>query len=227
MIFHVFGSPSSLDCDVLVFVDVLPTLEESKARAAELVPEIRTQLGTDKKLNLNFAVLLEGVIAQTLKGIPDETNNAVLATYSFHTQCHALAITHAVSRNRRAKFERVARIILSLYSRTPHREAVKRSLSGDFAAKCAMLVRLPLYVVVDFGKNGTPENVYKSIAFQLGQAVALAENIELYTKEEIAEAFPFLGQALRREPLSQGDLMGLDALKDSFLDYCFLISDAS
>ena len=217
MIFHVFGSPSSLDCDIVVFVDTLPSLEEGKALAAELAPQILTQLGTNKKLNLNFAVLRDGIIVETLKGIPDETNNAVLATYGFHTQCHPLAIAHAVSRDRRAKFERVARIVLSLYSRTPHRESVKRALSGDFAAKCAMLHELDLSVPVDFGKNGAPEDVYKSIAFQLGQAVALGQGIELYTKEALISHFPTLGPALRREPLTALDRQALEALKRHFL----------
>ncbi|WP_309716212.1 hypothetical protein [Armatimonas sp.] len=219
MIFHVFGSPSSLDCDIVVFVDTLPSLEEGKALAAELAPQILTQLGTGKKLNLNFAVLHDGIIVETLKGIPDETNNAVLATYGFHTQCYPLAIAHAVSRDRRAKFERAARIVLSLYSRTPQRESVKRALNGDFAAKCTMLAALDLSVSTDFGKNGAPEDVYKSIAFQLGQAIALAEGIEFYTKEAIVEHFPRLRPALQREPQTETDRQALETLKAQFLKY--------
>ena len=57
MVFHVFGSPSSLDCDVLVFAPIRPALEESKVLATTLTLEIVAQVGTDKKLNLNFAVL--------------------------------------------------------------------------------------------------------------------------------------------------------------------------
>ena len=217
MVFHVFGSPSSLDCDVLVSAPILPALEESKVLATTLTPEIMAQLGTDKKLNVNFAVLRDGVIVETLKGIPDETNNAVLTTYSFHSQLYPLTITHAVPRDLDAKCQRAARIVLSLYSRTPHREFVKRALGGDFADKCAMLAALDLATPVDFGRNGAPEDVYKSIAFQLGQAVALAEGIELYTKEALATHFPQLGPALRREPLTATDHQALEELKRQFL----------
>lgn len=217
MIFHVFGSPSSVDCDVVVFVDTLPTLEEGKALAAQLTPELAAQLGTDKKLNLNFAVLHEGVIVATLKGLPDETNNAALATYGFHPQLHPLAITRPVPRDLDAKRQRAARIVLSLYSRTPQREAIKRALSGDFAAKCAMLEALDLAEPMDFGKNGTPKDVVKSIAFQLGQAVALAEGVELYTKEALIAHFPELGPALRREPLTPTGRHALELLKRRFL----------
>lgn len=221
MVFHVFGSPSSLDCDVLVFAPILPSLEESKVLAAILSPEIVAQLGTDKKLNVNFAVLREGVVSEALKGIPDETNNAVLATYGFHSQPYPLTITHAVPRDLDAKCQRAARIVLSLYSRTPHRESVKRALGGDFADKCAMLTELNLATPVDFGRNGAPEDIYKSIAFQLGQAVALAEGIELYTKEALIEHFPALGPALRREPLTPTDQQALETLKRRFLSAGF------
>ncbi|MBB6053113.1 hypothetical protein [Armatimonas rosea] len=217
MVFHVFGSPSSVDCDIVVFVDALPTLEDSKALAAQLAPELAAQLGTDKKLNVNFAVLHEGVITETLKGLPDETNNAALATYGFHPQPHPLAIARPVPRDLDAKRQRAARIVLSLYSRTPQREAVKRALSGDFVQRCAMLEVLDLAEPVDFGKNGTPEDIAKSIAFQLGQAVALSEGVELYTKEALAAHFPALAPALRREPLTPPDRQALEQLKRRFL----------
>lgn len=217
MIFHVFGSPSSVDCDVVVFVDALPTLEDGKTLATQLGPELAAQLSTDKKLNFNFAVLHEGVIVATLKGLPDETNNAALATYGFHPQPHPLAIARPVPRDLDAKRQRAARIVLSLYSRTPQREAIKRALSGDFPAKCARLDALDLAEPVDFGKNGAPENVAKSIAFQLGQAVALSEGVELYTKEALATHFPELAPALRREPLTPTGRQALEQLKRRFL----------
>lgn len=217
MVFHVFGSPSSVDCDVVVFVDALPALEEGKLLSGQLAPELATQLSTDKKLNINFAVLHAGVIIETLKGLPDETNNATLATYGYHSQPHPLAIARPVPRDLDAKRQRAARIVLSLYSRTPQREAIKRALSGDFAAKCAMLESLDLTEPVDFGKNGAPEDIYKSIGFQLGQPVALAEGVELYTKEALIAHFPALGPVLRREPVTRSELLGLEALKDDFL----------
>ena len=126
-IFHIFGSASSIDRDVLVFVDTLPTLEASKLLAAQLAPTIQAHFEEVKKSNINFGILRDGVIIETLKGIPDETNNAVLATYGFHSQPYPLAITHRVSRDLHAKYQRTARVILSFYSRTPHREGDRGS----------------------------------------------------------------------------------------------------
>jgi hypothetical protein len=220
-IFHVFGSPSSIDRDILVFVDTLPTLEESKIIAADLVPIIQTYFEDAKKPNINFGILDDGIVVETLKGIADETNNAILATYDFHIQPYPLAITRPVSRDLPAKYQRTARVILSLYSRTNHRQAVKQALRGDFAARCAMLERIDFSVhVADFGKHALPDDVYKSIAFQLGQAISLAKGIELYTKEDIISHFPAFARALRREPLTLECRQALEDAKQQFLVDC-------
>jgi hypothetical protein len=219
-IFHIFGSASSIDRDVLVFVDTLPTLEASKLLAAQLAPTIQAHFEEVKKSNINFGILRDGVIVETLKGIPDETNNAVLATYGFHAQPYPLAITHRVSRDLHAKYQRTARVILSFYSRTSHREGVKQALRGDFTAKLAMLEQLDFSVPVDFGKNGLPDDIYKSIAFQLGQVLALAEGVELYTKEDLIAHFPAFGSSLRREPLTPECRQALENAKQRFLVDC-------
>jgi hypothetical protein len=44
-----FGSPSSIDRDVLVLVDTLPTLEASKTIATQLAPHIRSHFKDAKK----------------------------------------------------------------------------------------------------------------------------------------------------------------------------------
>jgi hypothetical protein len=214
-IFHIFGSHSSIDRDVLFFVDTLPTLEASKPLAAQLVPTIQAHFEEVKKSNINFGILRDGVIIETLKGIPDETNNAVLATYGFHPQPYPLAISHRVSRDLHAKYQRTARVILSF-----HREGVKQALRGDFAAKLAMLAQLDFSVPVDFGKNGLPDDIYKSIAFQLGQAIALAEGVEFYTKEDLISHFPAFGCSLRREPLTPECRQALENAKQRFLANC-------
>ncbi len=219
-LFHIFGSPSSIDRDILVFVDTLPELEASKTLAKQLAPIIQAHFQDAKPPNINFGILDDGVITKTLKGIPDETNNAILATYGFHIQPYPLAVTHTVERDLDAKNQRAARVILSLYSRTTHREGVKQALRGDFKAKCAMLSRLDFSAPVDFGKQAAPEDIYKSIAFQLGQSLALAEGIELYTKEDLVAHFPLFGAALRREPIDPECQQALENAKQQFLLYC-------
>jgi hypothetical protein len=221
-LFHIFGSPSSIDRDILVFVDTLPELETSKTLAKQLAPTIQAHFKDAKPPNINFGILDDGVIIKTLKGIPDETNNAILATYGFHLQPHQLAVTRSVVRDLDAKKQRAARVILSFYSRTTHREGVKQALRGDFKEKCAMLSRLDFSVPLDFGKQAAPEvDIYKSIAFQLGQSLALAEGVELYTKEDIISHFPLFGAALRREPITPECQQALENAKQRFLDINF------
>ncbi len=220
-IFQIFGSPSSIDRDILVVVDTLPTLEASKTIAAELAPIIQAHFADPKKPNINFGILHDGVIVETLKGIPDETNNAILATYDFHIQPYPLAITRPVCRDLHAKYQRTARVILSLYSRTSHRQAVKQALRGDFETRCAMLEQLDFSApVADFGKHALPDDVYKSIAFQLGQVLALAKGVELYTKEDISSHFPAFAAALCREPLTLECRQALENAKRQFLSDC-------
>jgi hypothetical protein len=221
-LFHIFGSPSSIDRDILVFVDTLPELEASKTLAKQLAPTIQAHFQDAKPPNINFGILDDGVITKTLKGIPDETNNAILATYGFHLQPYQLAITRPVMRDLDAKYQRAARVILSFYSRTTHREGVKQALRRDFKAKCAMLSRLDFSVPVDFGKQATPEvDIYKSIAFQLGQSIALAEGVELYTKEDIVLHFPVFATVLRREPITPECRQALENAKQRFLAMSF------
>ena len=219
-IFHIFGSPDSIDRDILVFVDTLPTLEASKTLAIQLAPIIQTHFEETKPPNINFGILRDGVIVETLKGIPDETNNAILATYRFHPQPYPLKIDQFVVRDLPAKYQRTARVILSLYSRTAHRVGVKQALRGDFAVKCAMLAQLDLSVAVDFGKNGLSTDMHKSIAFQLGQVLALAEGIELYTKDDLILYFPAFATALRRQPLTLECRLALETAKQRFLLNC-------
>lgn len=220
-LFNIFGSPSSIDRDILVFVDTLPELETSKTLTKQLALTIQSHFQDTKVPNINFGILNDGVITKTLKGIPDETNNAILATYGFHIQPYPLAITRAVARDLDAKHQRTARVILSLYSRTIHREGVKQALRGDFKAKCAMLSQLDFSVPVDFGKQAVPEvDIYKSIAFQLGQSLALAEGVELYTKEDIVAHFPAFVTALRREPIAPACRQALEDAKQRFLANC-------
>jgi hypothetical protein len=215
-IFQIFGSVSSIDRDALVLVEQLSTLEASKDLSVEIAPTIQAHFTDPKPLNLNFGVVRDGVITDTLKGIADETNNAVFTTYSLHPQPHPLAISRLLPRNFHAKYQRVARILLSLHSRTSERQAIKQALRGDLAAKLEAIERLDFSIPVEFGKNGTTEDVYKSIAFQLAQVLALAEGVELYTKEALIDRFPEFSAALRREPLAPSCQQALEAAKQRF-----------
>lgn len=67
-----FGSADSRDIDVLYTVESLPDPVECKAFCSNAAE------------NRNLAVIRKGIISETYKGLPDETNNAILATWSLH-----------------------------------------------------------------------------------------------------------------------------------------------
>lgn len=56
-----------------------------------------------------------------------------------------------------------------------------------------------LNTITSFGRDKSTPDILKSIAFQLGQTIALQEGKELYTKNQIAACFPNLRHCLSRE----------------------------
>jgi len=217
--FHIFGSSDSLDYDVVLFVPALCSIRENHQLCDVQALPIRNRLMAEqlpeKKLNLNAAVIGSGVITQVYKGTPDELNNAVLRTYPLHPQFHPLLITQTVARNWQLKMLRVCRTILSFYTRTPLRPAIKQALQGDLDKKISMLEKLDLTQWTQFDKNN-PQDCWKTIAFQLGQAMGLFEGVELYTKEEISQAYPQLDVFLQRRT-QVSDLTILETEKSLFI----------
>jgi hypothetical protein len=217
--FHRFGSQSSVDHDVVIFVPALGTIRENLALCeahACLLNTFFSQKGLpSKKINMNAAVIAGGVIRQVYKGTPDELNNAVLRTYPLHTQFYPLLIDRAEERNWQLKMIRACRTILSFYTHTPLRPVIKQALQGDLDAKINALHVLNL---TDWPEpNGaTPHDCWKTVAFQLGQAMGLLEGMELYTKEETEAAFPELGVFLHRRAAAP-DLRILEATKQAFV----------
>ena len=82
-----FGSQDSIDEDVLYVFETMPSFSECQSFCGE---------GDD---NRNIVVVVDGVITNSFKGIPDETNNALLATYDLHEQECENPVTQKVERN--------------------------------------------------------------------------------------------------------------------------------
>lgn len=218
MKFNVFGSKSSIDRDVLVYVDVLPSLEGCKKLSKTLDAEISDLYVDGKEVNTNLGVVNAGVLIHVFKGSVDEVNNSLLATYSDHEQKFPLMISRRLDRDLGLKVLRAARIILSLCSRTQYRPEVKISLSGNLINKIDTLKQLDFLKIIEFGKNGSNADVHKNIAFQLGQVLGLCEGKEFYSKESIWNAFPGLKPMLARNPLCQKDLNCLNSYKNKFVE---------
>ena len=170
------GSEDSLDKDVVIVFDKIPTFKE------------RQELCKNKKIeDKNIIVIKDGIVVDCHKGTPDELNNAIYDTYKLHKQEYPLLITRKVERDILIKYVRVIRCILSHCSRTIYRTNVKKALSShSLQERIKTLEMIDLTKIDDFGKHGSKQDVYKILAFQLGQAIGLNEGIELYTKSCIS-----------------------------------------
>ena len=196
--YQFFGSEDSLDVDVVFFVAKMP---ESILEKLNLAQSCSQLIGADfpqKSINTNLACLENGCITKVYKGTADELNNALFYTYNFHKQPFENHIVKLLPRDVNLKFLRSSRMILSFLSKTNYRQLVKTALKSEVQQKIKALEQIDLSTINDFGKGQDKRNAIKSIAFQIGQSLALNNGIECYTKKQIATYFPALLPYLNR-----------------------------
>jgi hypothetical protein len=174
--FH--GSEDSLDRDAYFLVDEPFNFDRWK----ELCFELSRKTGT----NANLISVENGVVSNVYKGTVDEVNNSLYHTYGLHDQIYPCPIERLLLRDHAIKFVRVIRGILSQCSRTVYRKEVKAALNSH-----SIVDRINTLAAIDFNKidsfeKNSKEDVYKFIAFQVAQIVALTKGIELYTKSTAA-----------------------------------------
>lgn len=186
---YIHGSEDSTDLDVVYVFDYVPSLEECKKFCVSKVSE-----------NGNIIVVKNGIVVFSYKGSVDEVNNALFNTYTLHEQEFPLVIEQTVQRDLILKDIKVIRKILSSLSKTKYRSEIKAALRGDWKAKLNTLKKID-YSSIDFSSvpKTTKIDILKSFAFQVGQALALHDGSELYTKKAIADYFPKLEDYLYRK----------------------------
>jgi hypothetical protein len=201
--FQLFGSKSSIDYDAMVFIESIPdSVEVCKSMCEIYDKEIFNILISHnypiKKVNSNLAVVENGVLTDIHKGMICECNNSLYLTYNNFEQIHPNQITKLVDRDVDLKILRCYRILLSFLSRTYHREEVKKALKGTLTQKIDVLININ-FDNIDFGnRNGEPIDIWKALAFQVGQTLLLTDNIEVYSKEEICIHIPSLSSFIMR-----------------------------
>lgn len=201
------GSEDSLDHDVYVIFDHIPTFHEAKSHCDSL-----------DDMNANILVLKDGVVDWCFKGTEDECNNSLFSTYSLHEQAYPNPIIHKVERDIPLKLVRTIRGLLSYFSRTSIRIKIKAALrSSSYEEKMSALKVCQLSYDIDF-KKATHIEVFKFYAFQLGQTLALIEhNVELFTKKDVASYYPELYPYLYREVACTEELQ---AFFERFISWC-------
>lgn len=207
MVRYIHGSEDSTDVDVFYVFDELPPLNECKKFCSENELE-----------NRNIIVINGGEVVSCYKGTPDEVNNSLLRTYNLHSQEYPLLVDHSVERDVTIKVIRSIRIILSHLSRSQFRPRVKSALNSELFSDKLSALRLIDLTDIEYGslnKNMSREDILKTIAFQMGQTVSLIDGNELFTKSEVAAAYPTLNQFLYRSESS--NLADLEAFKRLFI----------
>jgi len=212
-IFYIFGSPSSVDFNVMVLVPHIPDVYTAYEWCDEFAENLTDTL-QGKNINVNLAVLDEGVITNVFKGISDEVNNSIFYTYSSHQQWHPLNIIKIIPRNFHLKLLRVARIVLSLLVHTEHQIQIKEAFKSDINVKAKILSEINLKNIHNLG-DITLTDFKKICAFQFGQVLGLIDGKELYTKEDIATNYPQFQEALERMNYSSMDV--IETAKNNFL----------
>lgn len=199
-IFNIFGSKSSRDYDVVVFVDNISTSIDINTKICKDFQDELSSLLIDKPVNVNIAVFNNGNITKVYKGTVSELNNALYYTYKYHRQFHPLVVSSLLERDSYEKLLRVYRGILTFYSRSSMRDEIKRALrSNDIGFKKQVISKIDLSLPYDFkGKKESVTDIRKVLAFQFGQYFSLIDGYESdsYTKEDIAKNYldlePFL-----------------------------------
>jgi hypothetical protein len=220
--FYIFGSEDSQDYDVLVSVDHIPqNIDEAHNICKYYNDKLSSTLLPDKELNCNLGVFEDGKLVKVFKGTVDELNNVIYYTYDNHKQFYPNPIIEPINRDVDEKILRVARFIITFYSRTELRSQIKAALRGDLKLKLQVLKQINFVDMVDFpGKKEKFEDIYKVLAFQFGQIFSLVDGFESdsYTKNGILKNYPDLKNLLKRNPLNTSDLETLNKYLSRFID---------
>lgn len=204
------GSEDSLDIDVYVVIPKpIHNLQECKVLCESYVG-----------YNANLITIENGNVSWCYKGTIDECNNSILATYNLHKEnTEPCPITSSVARDWRLKTERTVRGLLSYFSRTEHRVAIKAALRSDcMKEKLEALKLIRLQDIPNFDKKGENKDVYKFIAFQIAQTISLIEiEHEIFTKQMAVEYDSQLQPYLYREVTDPKDTAYLNDFLDLFI----------
>lgn len=219
--FYLFGSEDSTDYDVLIQVDNIPQDIDKAHNICKYYNDVLSKILTDKELNCNLGVFKDGHLVNVFKGTVDELNNVIFYTYDNHKQFFPNPISTLVERDIDEKILRVARFIITFYSRTELRPLIKAALRGDLRQKLEVLKKIDFSTMVSFpGKKEKIEDIYKVLAFQFGQVFSLIDGHESdsYTKNGIIKNYSNLSNLLKRGDLSDKDMQVLNLYLKRFIN---------
>lgn len=187
--YNIYGSQLSQDLDLMSEVSTKLTNIESKKYISRDTDNLFSV--SSKEVDENLCIIDNGTVSWCYKGSKDEVNNMLYHTYDLHPQNYPRMVDRLVDRNAPLKAFRCVRIVLSMLSRTVHREEVKAALkSKDALERIDTLSSISIHIIEKLGnKNFNIQYFRRKAAFQLGQTVALLEGKEIYTKMNMCRYF--------------------------------------
>ena len=224
MTYNIFGSENSLDYDIMVFVEDIPSIVMCKKLCKEYEEEL-SKVFTDKPIDVNLAVVKDDMIVDVYKGFPAECNDMIYWTYKRHIkhQRHMKMVTKEVGLTEdyiQTKVARTVRILLSSLSRTKYRPMIKKALKGTFMDQLCILQMIRLEGIYSLHDKHSNEDVRKNLAFQIGQCLGVLEGMQLFSKSSIGAHYCVLNPYLERE--TEGiDNSGLDMEINMLCRYIF------
>ena len=216
--YYFYGSEDSLDTDIFIEVDEIPTNIETSIQYMK-------QLKKDFELdwNMNMIVIKDGVVIDNIpsKGSKYSLNNSLFITYENHTQAHNNPIKKLLKPNNLLNIYKCVRNILTQCTRVnkEYRNFIK-PLKGihPWNNKLISFEKLDFTVIETFNQNyQTDVDTWKSIVFYLGQSLSLLDGIEIYSKKHLLEEHPYFEKFINREELTLLDKKILQSKKNEYL----------
>lgn len=220
--FYLFGSENSQDYDVLVNINNIPENIDEAHKICKYWNDKLSEILPDKELNCNLITISDNKIIDCFKGTLDELNNCLFYTYKHHKQFYDNPILLPIERNLNHKILRVARYLITFYSRTELRTEIKAALRGNLLLKLAVLKKIDYTLMTEFpNKKEKYEDIWKVIAFQFGQLFSIIDGVEYdsYTRNGIIKHYPDLKVFLNRKPFNTSDLEALNGYLNRFITY--------
>ncbi|GGF11172.1 hypothetical protein [Flavobacterium limi] len=219
--YYFYGSDDSTDKDVIIVISKEEMPEKQEDRKNKILALLKEY---DLNWNATFAVIENGKIIDTIytKSWIDSLNNALLETYFRHEQKHELLVTEKHARNKTLAIYKAVRTVLTMLTRTENRTQIRPILKGihDFNLKLEVLSKIDFVSISVFNqKNTTDSDIWKIIAFYVGQNIALVENdIEIYTKKSLVNNFPDLEPFIYRKEITESNKIVLQQYINRWLN---------
>ena len=216
--YYFYGSEDSLDIDVFIEVNEIPTNIET---AIQYMKKLKNDFNLD--WNMNMLVIENGIVVDNIpsKGSKYSLNNSLYHTYENHIQVYDNPIKELLVPNKLLNIYKCVRNILTQCTRVnkEYRDFIK-PLKGihPWETKIISFDKLDFTEIETFNQNyQTDIDTWKSIVFYLGQSLSLLDNIEIYSKKHLLEEHPYFEKFINREELTLLDKKILQAKKNEYL----------